>query len=366
MAEPDFMTAILGHTLSFVLALLFASLFRFFGRKDLNIEKKRAAHSHPTSRLGGLAVCLSILTVMVINSEAWNLKIAISAFPIFVAGLMEDLGRSTKPKLRLAVGAFSAGLFIFFERYYISDVGIGWVNLALSMTPIAITFTVFCVVALINAMNFIDGINGLASGKALIASFALIYLSNLYNEPNLTLLGTAIFTASLGLFMVNYPQGRIFLGDAGAYTLGFLLAVSLITLQNKHPEISAWSILLIIFWPIADVAHSIVRRRIGRRRSDRPDGLHLHHVIMRSVMISSRGRISKQWANPIATAIILPMAALPVALGVVYNDNNVLCVTLTFVFALLFACAHFSIIKATRQRMFVVRRPKKNSFTEMN
>jgi len=366
MAEPNFMTAILGLALSFALALTFASLFRFFGRKDLNVHKKRAAHSRPTSRLGGLAVCLSILTVMAINNEAWNVKIAISAFPIFVAGLMEDLGRSIKPKLRLAVGAFSAGLFVYFERYYINDVGIGWVNLALSMTPIAMAFTVFCVVALINAMNLIDGINGLASGKTLIAAFALTWLSNTYNEPNITLLGTAIFTASLGLFMVNYPQGRIFLGDAGAYTLGFLLAVSLITLQNKQPEISAWSILLIIFWPIADMAHSIVRRRIGSQRSDRPDALHLHHVIMRSLVISSCGRISKQSANPLATAIILPMAALPVALGVVYNQSDNLCMILFLVFALLFACAHSSIVNATRRRIFLVRRPKKNSFTETN
>ena len=64
------------------------------------------------------------------------------------------------------------------------------------MTPIAIIFTVFWVVGLINAIKFIDGINGLASGKTLIAAFALMYLSNAYNEPNLTLLGTAIFTAS--------------------------------------------------------------------------------------------------------------------------------------------------------------------------
>ena len=79
--------------------------------------------------------------------------------------------------------------------------------------------------------------------------------------------------------MLNYPHGRIFLGDAGAYTLGFLLAVSLM------------------------------------KRSDRPDKLHFHHVIMRSVVISSRGRISKEWVSTIATAIILPMTGLPAHSG---------------------------------------------------
>lgn len=151
--------------------------------------------------------------------------------------------------------------------------------------------------------------------------------------------------------MMNYLQGRIFLGDAGAYTPGFLLAASLITFQNKHTDIFAGSILLIIFSPIADVAHSICRRLIKRLHSDRPDALHLHHVIMRSLVISSYGRISKQWANPIAMAIILPMAALPVALGVVYSKSAIVCGTLAFVFAVLIACTHFSIIKAARRQV---------------
>ena len=366
MGENYFISAFLGLTLSFALALLIAGIFRYLGQRDRDVHKKRSAHSRPTSRLGGLAVCLSILVVIIFNNEAWSLEIAISALPISAAGLMEDLGWSLKPKIRLAVGALSATIFIFLKGQYIHDVGIEWVNLLLSVTPIAIAFTVFCVVALINALNFIDGINGLASGKTFIASFALIYLAGTYNEPNLTLLGTAIFSASLGLFMVNYPQGRIFLGDTGAYTMGFLLAVSLITLQNKHPEISAWSILLIIFWPIADAGHSIFRRWLRKMHSDRPDYLHLHHVIMRSLMIISGARISKQWANPLSTAIVLPMAMLPVLLGVVYHQNNGLCMGLFFGFVLLFSCTHSCIIKAVRRRILTVRRTKKNGFTRTN
>ena len=357
MDETYFLIAFFGLMLSFMGALMLAGLFEYFGRQDLNIQKKRAAHSRPTSRLGGLAVCLSIIIIS-IHKGSWHLEIAISAFPIFAVGLMEDLGWPLKPKIRLAVGALSASIFVFFKRHYINDVDIVWVNLVLSVTPIALAFTVFCIVGLINALNFIDGVNGLASSKTLTASLALVWLSTTYNEPNLTFLGVAIFSSSLGLFMLNYPKGRIFLGDAGAYTMGFLLAVSLITLKSKHPEISAWSILLVIFWPIADVAHSIFRRRLKKTRSDRPDYMHLHHVIMRSLMITAGARLSKQWANPLATAIILPMATLPVVLGVVYNENNGLCMGLFLGFALLFACTHSGITRATRRRIFVIRRPK--------
>ena len=88
MAEPNFKPAILRLTLSFVLALIFANLLRFFDQKDLNVNKKRATHSRPTSRLGWVAVCLSILAVIATNYDAWTFNIAISALPIFLAGLI--------------------------------------------------------------------------------------------------------------------------------------------------------------------------------------------------------------------------------------------------------------------------------------
>ena len=357
MVETYLTSAFLGLGLSFAIALMITGVFKFFGLLDKNMYKKRSAHLRPTSRLGGVAVCLAVVFVILINIETWHFEIALASLPIFIVGLMEDLNRPLKPQLRLAVGALSAGIFLFFERYYISDVGIEWVNLVLSVAPVAIAFTIFCIVALINALNFIDGINGLASGKTLIAAFALMWLSNNYNEPNLSLLGAAIFSASLGLFMVNYPQGRIFLGDAGAYTLGFLLAVSLITLKSQNPEISAWSIMLIIFWPILDMGHSILRRWLKGRRSDRPDYMHLHHVVMRSIIIFADGQLSKAVANPLATAIILPLAALPVVLGVLYHQNNAICMILFVGFSVLFSLAHAGITHAARRRFhsFLVR-----------
>lgn len=350
MSETNFLSAFLGLALSFIFALGLAGLFRITGTKDLNILKRRAAHSMPTSRLGGLAVCLAIVIVIIFNGKLYHLEIASCAIPIFLVGLLEDFGRPIKPLLRLAVGALSGSFFVILEGQFITNVGIEWINVVFSASPIAIIFTVFCIVALINAINFIDGINGLASGKTLIAAFALMWLSNQYNEANLALLGTAIFSSSLGLFMVNYPQGRIFLGDAGSYTLGFLLAVSLITLQSKHPEISAWSILLVIFWPIADMSHSIFRRWLKGRRSDRPDYMHLHHVIMRSLIIFTNGRLSKAVANPLATAIILPLAALPVLIGVLHSENNTFCMVLFVVFSVFFSVTHAAIIWIMRRR----------------
>lgn len=162
--------------------------------------------------MGGLVVCFSIIALIATNEDAWNLEIAICAFPIFAAGLTEDLGWPLKPKIRLAVGVLSAGIFVFLKRQYIRGVGIEWLNFALSVTSIAIAFTVFCVVALINALNFIGGINGLASEKTFIASVALMWLASTYGEPNLTLLGAGIFFSVLGVLHGEVPSGMHILG----------------------------------------------------------------------------------------------------------------------------------------------------------
>ena len=210
MLKDYFSIAFFGLITSFAFALLISTLFRVWKQPDLNINKKRAAHALPTSRLGGLGVGAAILLIVLLNDNVWHLEIALAAFPIFLAGLMEDFGNPMRPRFRLAVGALSATIFIYFEEHVIVNIGIIGADKLLAYWPISVAFTIFCVVALINALNFIDGINGLASGKTMIAAFALLVLSNQYDEPNLTLLGTAIFSATLGLFMLNFPQGRFF------------------------------------------------------------------------------------------------------------------------------------------------------------
>ena len=108
--------------------------------------------------------------------------------------------------------------------------------------------------------------------------------------------------------------------------------------------------MLIIFWPIVDMAHAIIRRRLKHSRADRPDFLHFHHVVMRSLIIYSGGRLKKSVANPVATAIILPLATIPVALGVIYHEHNIVCVTLFCVFAVLFGLLHRNLIRLATLR----------------
>jgi len=98
------------------------------------------------------------------------------------------------------------------------------------------------------------------------------------------------------------------------------------------------------------MAHAILRRRLTHNRADRPDFLPFHHVVMRSLIIYNGGRLSKSDANPLATLIILPMASIPVALGVIYHERDIVCVTLFCLFTVLFGLLHRNLIRLATMR----------------
>lgn len=336
--------SISGTLITFGMALVFMAVFKLRQLSDPSLNERRAAHSSPTSRLGGVAVCAGVFISILLTGNRMDLLIFIAAFPIFFIGLLEDLRLHTSPMLRLAIGAVSAGIYIFLTGYTVQSLSLTYLDYVLQWMLVSSLVTTFGVIGLINALNFIDGVNGLASGKSIVVATFTGLLAIEYSEPNIVLLCAAVGSSALGLFMLNYPHGRIFMGDAGAYTIGFLLATCLITLHVRHPEIAPWSIILIIFWPLADMAHSITRRVLSKRRSDRPDMMHMHHVVMRSIMALSNRTLPMSAANPIATAIILPMSLIPVIFGFLLRENNGASFVMTVVFAAGFTILHARLV----------------------
>ena len=292
-----------------------------FNGEDRNLLAPQASHQTPTPRFGGSAVLLAIFITILISGEKIDFELLICTVPVFVFGLMEDFGRSTAPRIRLAVAAMATLLGIYVFGIWIDRIDVPGIDLALMWAPVGILFTVFAVTGLVHAINLIDGVNGLASGKVILSSGALALIAAKFNEPLIAHLAALVMFATIGLFVLNYPLGRIFMGDAGAYSLGFILGWMIIFLMHRQPEISAWAMLAVIFWPVMDTVFAIGRRRFSNGRADQPDRLHFHQLIMRFWQIMSGGKLSKKVANPLATATILPLAALPVIGGVVFVDQ---------------------------------------------
>jgi hypothetical protein len=146
-------------------------------------------------------------------------------------------------------------------------------------------FTCFCVVGVSNAFNLIDGYHGLSGAVAAIILLAIAYVAFQVGDAPIMVCAFAGVGAILGFLIWNYPKGLIFLGDSGAYLIGFWVAELSILLVVRNPDVSKWFPLLLCFYPIFETLFTIYRRVVLRRSNPGiPDAAHLHQVIYKRVV----------------------------------------------------------------------------------
>ncbi len=311
----------------------------------------QAAHLWPTPRIGGLAVVVSLFPIATFLPESvggWFILLCISALPLVAAGLAEDLGYNVEPKWRLLAAAVSSTVAIYLLNQTLPRTDVPVFDYLMMFFPVAALFTVFACTGISNGFNLIDGLNGLSAGVAVAASLgmaAVAFNAGLTGVAEMQLMLTA---ALLGFFVFNYPLGKVFLGDAGAYLIGYLLAWSSVLLLISAPELSTWSVLLILFWPIADTFLAIYRRRQAGRATGMPDRLHYHQLMMRALEIMKLGRSQRHIANPMATLLMMPMFSAPVVAGVYFWDKPLSALISLLLCSTLFVASYFFGLKFVR------------------
>jgi UDP-N-acetylmuramyl pentapeptide phosphotransferase/UDP-N-acetylglucosamine-1-phosphate transferase len=133
-----------------------------------------------------------------------------------------------------------------------------------------------------NAINIIDGFNGLSGSTIVIMAAGLSAVALQYGDAFVAILGALCIGATLGFLLLNYPSGKMFLGDGGAYFLGFWVSEMAVLLLVRHPGVNAWQVLGICAYPVIEVLFSIYRRRFIKKVSPgAPDALHLHTLVFR-------------------------------------------------------------------------------------
>jgi UDP-N-acetylmuramyl pentapeptide phosphotransferase/UDP-N-acetylglucosamine-1-phosphate transferase len=273
------------------------------GDNDLTSPQKFHVHSVP--RIGGIGIFLAILSsallahgVFFLERGLLLLQICSCALPAFAIGLIEDVTKRIGVKTRLAVIAISAYMGIHFFNILITNIQMPGVDWILSTSMAAIIFTVFAVTGLANAYNIIDGFNGLASMVAIITLTAIGYVAFIVNDPVLTSVCLIVIGAIGGFFIWNYPRGLIFLGDGGAYLIGYLVATLSILLVIRNPSVSPWFALLVNAYPIFETLFTIWRRKVHQGKSPGlPDGAHFHSLIYRRVIRWAEVHESKETAS---------------------------------------------------------------------
>lgn len=258
---------------------------------DHDLSGPQKFHARPVPRVGGVGIytglaAMVIAAVLLDNGDSkLGGLLLLCGLPAFVVGLIEDLTKKVSPAKRLLATAVSAGLGCWLLGATITRTDIPGLDLVVATTVGATLATVFTVAGVANSVNIIDGFNGLSSMCVSLMLLAFAYVAYQVGDTELALWALAGVGAILGFFVWNYPAGLIFLGDGGAYFMGFYLAEIGILLISRHPQVSPLFALMVCVYPVFETLFSIYRRRVLRDVSPgAPDGIHLHSLIYRRLM----------------------------------------------------------------------------------
>ncbi|NBQ80026.1 MAG: hypothetical protein EBT99_15665 [Betaproteobacteria bacterium] len=325
------------------IALLTAVVVSFGLTMMIRVLSFRPGGSDSSPRLGGLSLFLGLLLVVFatvpsaftsgVNAQSrseplfssaphgavWTTQILmwlLMLLPIFLIGLVEDLKGNLTVRLRfwvaIIVGIIFTGLgpdrVVELDLPFLKSLG----TLGMIGDVISFAITTIAIAGYTHAMNIVDGLHGLASGAAILMLIGLGVLATSVGAIDLAIIAFLICALSIGFFLINFPKGSVYLGDCGAYFLGFFIAALAIALPARHSEISPWASLVICSYPVIEVFFSIIRRWRGRGRSaGQADRLHLHSLLHRRVFRS----------NPKATLFILIPVSGTVLFAVIAVDQ---------------------------------------------
>jgi UDP-N-acetylmuramyl pentapeptide phosphotransferase/UDP-N-acetylglucosamine-1-phosphate transferase len=283
---------------SALLTLLVIKQVRLHGPAlDADFDGVQKVHSHEVARIGGLSIflavtisaCISILRVPAMGQ--WVLTLLLCSAVAFGGGIVEDYtGRvSATRRLILTMAAALLGFFLL-------DAKLDRIDLPFATWPIAyiwlsLPLTVLAVAGIANAVNIIDGFNGLASVVTICMLISLGYVASQVGDVFVLVAALMVAGATAGFLIWNYPVGLIFLGDGGAYFIGFMLGELALLLVVRNPQVSTWYAVLLLIYPAFETLFSVYRRMFLRGKSPAmPDGIHLHSLIFRRVVQWAVGR----------------------------------------------------------------------------
>jgi UDP-N-acetylmuramyl pentapeptide phosphotransferase/UDP-N-acetylglucosamine-1-phosphate transferase len=321
---------------------------------DHDLTGPQKFHQKVIPRIGGLGIAFGYLVGVFadvwINPPITNFLtfITLSAIPIFVAGIAEDLTKSVGIKIRLSAAFLSGLLFLYLFDIHTIRLEIPIIDTLMGHSIVAICFLAFAIAGLSNAYNIIDGFNGLASMVAVIATIGILYIAFKVQDPLVINLSFIIIGSIIGFFIWNYPKGHLFLGDGGAYLIGFLIGLTSILLVVRNPSVSSWFALMVNAYPIFETLFTIWRRMVHQRRSPGlPDGAHFHSLIYRRIM--RRVQIDNQANYYLCNANTSPYLWILSCIGVMpailfWNETGMLMLT-SFLFIIFYVYVYFRIVR---------------------
>jgi UDP-N-acetylmuramyl pentapeptide phosphotransferase/UDP-N-acetylglucosamine-1-phosphate transferase len=187
---------------------------------------------------------------------------------------------------------------------------------------VAVVLTAFAVGGVANAINIIDGFHGLASGTSILMLLALSALAFQAGDAPLANVGLLLASAVAGFWLMNYPWGRLFLGDGGAYFVGFAVAWIAVLLPMRNPGVSPWASLMVCAYPIIEVLYSVMRRTLRGLSPGDADKHHLHSLLASHFIQRRFPALSNRLQNVSVAPIVWCLVAAPALLAIEFHDQT--------------------------------------------
>jgi UDP-N-acetylmuramyl pentapeptide phosphotransferase/UDP-N-acetylglucosamine-1-phosphate transferase len=256
-------------------------------------------HAVAVARIGGIAIAGALAgSLFLIDSKNWLrptavgglFMLSLAAIPAFAGGLGEDVTKQVGVLARLMLTITAGVIASLLVGATLDRLDIPGFDTLLHWPLFAIAFTSFAVGGVANAINIIDGYHGLVAGYAILVLTAIAYVAFQVGDPAVLSGSLIMLGALLGFMVWNYPRGRIFLGDGGAYLLGFWLAELAVLLVARNTDVSPWFPLLLLIYPVFETLFSIYRRCfLHGHSSGYADALHFHQLIYKRLTRISVG-----------------------------------------------------------------------------
>lgn len=267
--------------LSLFIVPLTTALARKVGAVD--VPKDRSSHVIPTTRLGGLGIAasllLSCLMFLPLNAFAWAFLIGLLV--IIVTGLIDDVA-DVGPRWKFVGQIAAAASFVLLGGGSLEHLGDFLGRGEIRLNLLAVPLTIFCMVGGMNAFNLSDGLDGLAGGLAAIALVFFAYFSWHAGAEDLLLVSMALLGAVMGFLRYNSYPAKLFMGDCGSLTLGYVLAALLVSGSQReglhHIPLATW--VMVVTLPLQDTLLVMARRVYYGHGPFLPDRTHLHHRLM--------------------------------------------------------------------------------------
>src|SRR5450830_241935 len=339
---------------------------------DHNLDGVQKFHAAAVPRVGGIAIVagmgLGLAATLLFQPGLLShadmadlgrvLLLLAASGPAFAAGIIEDLVKTVSIKMRLAATLLSPLLASLLLGATVRHLNLWGIDSLLTLAPIAVAVTALAVAGGANAINIIDGFHGLSAGVILVMAVALGALGLQHQDSLVVFLAAMVISATAGFSIFNYPAGKLFLGDGGAYFLGFWVAEMAVLLLVRHADISAWQILAICAYPVIEVMFSIFRRNyLNGQAPGQADALHLHTLVYRRIvlkrLVSSASRQGR--GNALVSLLIVPPVALLAALAVWVGQSSPVSMALVAAATVAYVALYMALVRRPHLRAVAAR-----------